>query len=62
MSDEFLERLGKHLIDSSKKPNNPILISEARKWYKRFTGGSGTPMSDEEVVELYMLLHEEVDN
>jgi hypothetical protein len=62
MSNDFLDRLSKSLIETSKKASNPKLIAEARTWYKNFMGASATPMSDEEVVEIYNILKEEVDN
>ena len=62
MSSDFLDRLSKSLIDTSKKAPNPKLIAEARSWYKKFMGASATPMTDQEVVEIYNILKEEVDN
>lgn len=62
--DQFLDKLGKHLLETVERNRtaSPKMVSEARAWYKRFTGANGTPMSDAEVVELYSLLNFEVDN
>lgn len=62
--DQFLDKLGKHLLETVERNRtaSPKMVSEARAWYKRFTGAKGTPMSDAEVVEIYSLLNFEVDN
>ena len=62
--DQFLDKLGKHLLETveRQRASSPKMVAEARAWYKRFTGANGTPISDNEVVELYSLLNFEVDN
>ncbi len=62
--DQFLDKLGKHLLETVERQRtaSPKMVAEARAWYKRFTGANGTPMSDHEVVEIYNILKEEVDN
>ncbi len=62
--DQFLDKLGKHVLETVERQRtaSPKMVAEARAWYKRFTGANGTPMSDNEVVELYSLLNFEVDN
>ena len=62
--EQFLDTLGKHLLESAcerKRITSPKLIAEARAWYKDFVGANGAPISDNEVVEIYNLLQSEVD-